>query len=297
MKLAVVCASGIGDALIFHSLSAAAHAAGWDAVTYSNPLSGFGRWLVPGPKILPHPSVDGIEEEFASYDAVLLQHDNSPKAFRIQSLPVPVYAFYGAHLPEKHGLFRESRDFAAHRARTMVENANETALRFFQLTPVSPLSPPPGLIHKRFKRRILIHPTASSHEKIWPKEHFLKTAEAFFREGYEPVFVVAPAEWSGWDEAIAPATLEELASLVYESGAFLGNDSGPAHLASLLKIPHLVIGGDGLQMPLWKPGWHPGALALPPSWLMRFKAFRRRWKLFIPPESVIKNFKENVLRN
>ena len=179
----------------------------------------------------------------------------------------------------------------------MVANVKAAAWQFFELlVGEHGFVPPTGLIYRRTKRRIAIHPTASSIEKIWPKEKFLWAAEKLRKDGYEPVFTVAPEERKEWGGPMF-STLEDLASFIYESGAFLGNDSGTGHLASLLNIPHLIIGGNGLQMPLWRTGWHPGRVALPPRWLMRFKPLRRRWDFFVSKKSVIKNFKKNVLAN
>jgi ADP-heptose:LPS heptosyltransferase len=179
----------------------------------------------------------------------------------------------------------------------MVENIAAASWKFWKLkTERSGLAPPSGLIHRRFKRRIAIHPTASSDEKIWPRDQFLKVANLLSNEGYEPVFTVSPLEAAAWESPLFP-TLGDLASFVYESGAFLGNDSGTGHLASLLQIPHLIIAGNGLQMPLWKTGWYPGTIVAPPSWLMQIKYFRARWKKFISYKHVIKKFKESALRN
>jgi ADP-heptose:LPS heptosyltransferase len=131
---------------------------------------------------------------------------------------------------------------------------------------------------------------------MWPRHKFAEVAKRLEREGYEPVFIVSPQERPEWGGPLL-SSLEDLASFIYESGAFLGNDSGPGHLASLLKIPHLIIAGNGLQMPLWKPGWYPGTCVKPPPWLMRFKSLRERWQVFISEDNVIKNFKESALRN
>src|SRR5579864_3358503 len=102
MKLAVVCASGIGDALLFQTISHAASQKGWEATTFSNHLASFGPWLSPHCLTRPQPS---LEESFSEFDAVFLQHDNSPKSFRIKSLNIPTYTFYGVHLASKHGPF------------------------------------------------------------------------------------------------------------------------------------------------------------------------------------------------
>ncbi len=297
MKLAVVCASGIGDALIFQLVTHAATLRGWDATTFSNSLASFGRWLPPGSLYRAQPPVEKIEEHFASFDAIFLQHDNSPKAFAIKKLKIPVYSFYGAHLPSKHGLFDKKRDYVAMRNQTMVDNVRTAAWQFFNISAEgNGFSPPFGLVHRRASRRIAIHPTASSLDKMWPKEKFLWVADRLKRDGYEPVFTVEREQGTKWGGPLLHS-LEDLASFIYESGAFLGNDSGPGHLASLLKIPHLIIAGNGLQMPLWRTGWHPGASLTPPKWLMRFKPLRKRWDFFISKNNVIKNFKKNALTN
>ena len=297
MKLAVVCASGIGDALIFETISHSIRFHGGDATTFSDHLSSFGRWLPENAKCAPQPSLEEIEKKLAPFDAIFLQHDNSKKAFAIKALKKPVYTFYGAFLPSKHSIFQKEMDYQCDRSKTMVENAAMSLFHFFRMQAVgNGFNPPIELIHRRCKRRIAIHPTASSKEKMWPKEKFLKFAEHLKQEGYEPVFTVAPHEQPEWGGPLFP-TLEHLASFLYESNAFLGNDSGTGHLASLLHIPHLIIAGNGLQMPLWRTGWKSGFLAAPPSGLMRFKFMRNHWKHLIFTRNVIKNFKENVLTN
>jgi lipopolysaccharide heptosyltransferase III len=295
MKLAVVCASGIGDALIFQTVSVAAAMQGREVATYSNHLSSFGRWLPPGLDWRAQPTVENIEEELGSFDAIFLQHDNSPKAFAIKKLKIPVYSFYGAHHLLKHGLFDKTQDYVCDRNLTMVENVRIAARQFFGLAAVTMgLVPPFGLVHRRWPRRIAIHPTASAVDKMWPKEKFLWVASQLKKDGYEPVFTVPAGLQAEWGGPLLQ-TLEDLASFIYESGAFLGNDSGPGHLASLLKIPHLIIAGNGLQMPLWRTGWLAGAAICPPKWLMKFKPLRKRWPFFVSKKNVIKNFKKNTL--
>ncbi len=93
MRLAVVCASGIGDALILHTISHAARLKGWEATTFSNHIADFEPWLPSGSSVASQPSQ---EESFSEFDAIFLQHDNSQKAFRIKAIKkVPVYTFMG----------------------------------------------------------------------------------------------------------------------------------------------------------------------------------------------------------
>jgi hypothetical protein len=81
---------------------------------------------------------------------------------------------------------------------------------------------------------------------------------------------------------------------------FVGNDSGPGHIASCLHIPHLIIGRSARHMRFWRPGWLPGAIVTPPSWIPNFKGWRIRenyWQTFVGAGNVIKKLKTSVLNN
>ncbi|MBI5272434.1 MAG: hypothetical protein HY861_00435 [Chlamydiia bacterium] len=294
MKIAVICASGIGDALLFQTVSHLLQQEGHEVITHSAHLASFGSWLPQG-RLAPQPPLEQMYTFFQSYDALFLQHDNSPKAFCIQALQKPLYTFYSAHLTKKHGPLRDSWDYVCDPQKTMVENIALATRKFFgKKAYENGLTPPKGLVHRKHKLQIAIHPTSSSPDKTWEKEKFLSLAERLQREGYEPIFLTSPSERHLWNAPLL-TNLGDLATFLYESGTFLGNDSGPAHLASYLQIPHLVIGGNGHQMPLWRTGWFPGKLILPPQWLMRFKWPRLHWSKFIGVNKIIKNLKSSVL--
>ncbi len=282
----MICASGIGDALLLHSVSSLLKEMGWSVVTFSDHLPSFHEWL-PHFEFAKQPTTS---TDFSSFDALFLQHDNSPKSFYIQSLPLPIYIFYGSHQLEKHGLFNPKYHFCADPQKTMVANLQDACLHFFGKTPQgNGLTPPSGLIHRKYPKRIAIHPTSTNSSKNWPKTKFLKTASHLEAQGFQPVFIAPPTERAEWNGPWLPS-LSDLASFIYESGYFLGNDSGPAHLASYLQIPHLVIGGSGLNMPLWKTGWYPGSLLSPSPFLMHFKALRPHWHRFITVNKLLKTF-------
>lgn len=296
-KIAVVCASGIGDALLFHTISHHLQTIGWEVTTFSNHLPLFGRWLC-GYQLAPQPHLEEIEKIFSSFDLALLQHDNTPKARKILALPIPVYSFYGSHLIAKHGPFRSALDYLCDPDVTMLENVARASEKFFgSSSKENGLLPPPGLTHKKNVKRIAIHPTSASEEKNWPREKFLAIAHLLKKEGYEPTFTVSPSEREHWEGAPLFPSLEELSSFLYESGAFLGNDSGLGHIASYLQIPHLIIGPSESHLRFWRPGWLQGECSYPPPWLMQWKWTRQKWKDFIPTRSVIKKFKHKVLRN
>ncbi len=275
MKIAVVCSPGIGDAVILHIASHHLTLAGFEVITdtphrFEQWLSGyqFGKW--------------------SDCDAIFLQHENSPRAREIHQCNKPVYTFYGSHQLQKHGPLRPGFDYVCDPNQTMVANVISSLQQLFHVsaTPDNGFRPPEGIVHRRYKKRVAIHTTSGDPKRNWPAEKFLKVAKWLKSEGYEP--------------SVIPhfPSLDDLASFIYESGFFLGNDSGPGHLASCLEIPHLIIGREERHMRLWRPGWDSGEIAVPPRWVPNWKGFRIRethWEKWITARRVIRTFR-NILK-
>jgi ADP-heptose:LPS heptosyltransferase len=126
---------------------------------------------------------------------------------------------------------------------------------------------------------VVFQPTASFPSKQWPAEHFLDVArELKERWGHEVVFTLPSARRLGRQESrkekkadseslalsyledfYAPEfpvlfdlPLDELMALMVDSALFLGNDSGPMHLATAFGKP--VVGIFGSSDP---KRWHP----------------------------------------
>lgn len=276
MKIAVVCAPGVGDAVILQIASHHLSLAGHEVITVSPHR--FGKWLPSAQFGNPN-----------DCDVIFLQHDNSDRSKEIHQSNKTVYTFYGTHKPSKHGPLRAGFDFVCDLDQTMVDNMIEAMNFLFQIRagPENGLTPPPGLLHRRYKKRIAIHTTSGNPDRNWPHEKFERFAQQMEKEGYEPIFL---PQFSA---------LEELTSFVYESGFFLGNDSGPGHIASCLRIPNLIIGREERHMRHWRPGWG-GEIITPPRWVPNWKGLRLRekyWKKFITTKGVIKAFKNNILNN
>ena len=285
-KFAVVCAPGIGDGLILHIASHSLVQMGFEVATFHDHLGGFGQWL----KGYTFAKQREIDELLPSFDALILQHDNTPKAKKIRESGKEVYCFFGSHLPSKHGPL-SPLDYVSDPNRTMVDNVASAMSKWFgAASKENGLTPPKGLVHRKNLRRVAIHSESGDPEKNWPLERFRAVAKQLANEGYDPLFIVEKGR------PLYP-TLEELASFLYESGAFLGNDSGPAHLASYLKIPSLVIGKEERQMRLWAPGWLPAQIATPPRWTSRWRWTRSKWKSFITAGNITKRLINKVLQN
>jgi len=73
--------------------------------------------------------------------------------------------------------------------------------------------------------------------------------------GLEPVFIAGPGEdlslFAPY-RTVAGAPLAEIKSLIAGASLFVGNDSGPAHMAAAFQIPVLVIFGAS-DPEVWYP--------------------------------------------
>ena len=110
---------------------------------------------------------------------------------------------------------------------------------------------------------VALHPGAGSKAKRWPLARFIDLAMRLAAKQNKLLIIEGPAE-SGLAAQIvrelpigAAATakslpLDILAAVIAQSNAFVGNDSGIAHLAAALGIPSTVIFGPTLPQH-WAP--------------------------------------------
>jgi ADP-heptose:LPS heptosyltransferase len=112
----------------------------------------------------------------------------------------------------------------------------------------------------------LIHPAALYATKQWAPEHFAELGAHLEREtGLATVFSCGPGERPVLDAVeraagvplrrVEGAGLGEFAAVLAEARLFVGNDSGPAHMAAALGRPCVVIFGSSSSR-IWGP-WPP----------------------------------------
>ncbi len=103
----------------------------------------------------------------------------------------------------------------------------------------------------------VIHATAAMSYKTWSPEGFLAVADHLARErGLEPVFIGASDDdltAFGRYRVVAGAPLGHLKSLLAGASLFVGNDSGPAHIACALGVPVVVLYGRLEHQIVWAP--------------------------------------------
>lgn len=100
-------------------------------------------------------------------------------------------------------------------------------------------------------RRPAIHPFASAPEKTWPASRFLEIA----RQLRNPVILAGPnddaAPFSNF-EVWKNQPLDRVKNLLAAATVFVGNDSGPAHIAAAFGVPVIVIFGPSDPV-TWAP--------------------------------------------
>jgi heptosyltransferase III len=104
----------------------------------------------------------------------------------------------------------------------------------------------------------VLHPFASEPGKTWPAEGFLAVAKHLRdKAGLEPVFLVGPGDdptaFPGFG-SVRNAPLAEVKSLMAGAQLFIGNDSGPAHIAAAFGVPVVVLFGpsDPVNWAPWR---------------------------------------------
>ncbi len=301
LRAAVFPSRGIGDALLMMIASHQLKEKGYFVTTYHDFLPELLPWF-PGHEI--HPTyAKNLSETLDSCDLIIAENDNSSRIKQlIETCRERLSIFYPTYLGTKHAPL-SSLDFVFNADLPMAENIALCTAKLMHLPSPSKdngITAPPSLVFCSKQTQVLIHPTSSCPTKNWKRAGYLKVASMLKKKGLNPLFCVGPEEHSEWkcieQEGFCLShlpTLADLATLVYESGFVIGNDSLIGHLASNLGIPTLIIANDEKRMRLWRPGWHPGQLVLPPSYLPNWKFLRlkdRRWQSFISARKVFKHF-------
>lgn len=176
--------------------------------------------------------------------------------FRASFAHLPWRAFYNVHIPRAQRILREER---------VVHTAEHVASAMFYLGVPQAEIPRARLFASPARRSApycILHPQATASGKIWPAARFLALAARVRDElGLEPVFLGAnDAELApfGAFTRLGGAPLREAISWISGASLFVGNDSGPAHVAAAFSRPGVVLFG-GSDPAVWAP-WRAPAL-------------------------------------
>jgi len=294
MKVAVFSCAGLGDCLLTTILSHNLALEGHEVVTFHPFMSQLQRWF-------PHLPIHSFPPKFEEFDRFFIFYEKSDwmmrvldtclKNYRDQTTVLNPIATPNTDYPYwEEGQFDGSQTFADN-----LVSFCRTVLGIKNGVKSNGIAIPSELQPRRYMNRVVLHPTSSRPGKNWPRAKFLKLAEKLRKKGYEPVFIVSPAERVDWPEAPAFEGLDAMARFVCESGYMIGNDSGIGHLASCLGVPTVSLFKNERTAHFWRPAFAPGECCLPRGWLPNLKGLRWRdkyWHWNLSVREVIRTFEK-----
>ncbi len=109
---------------------------------------------------------------------------------------------------------------------------------------------------------ILIHTGAGQPVRVWPLDRYHQLVRRLRSLGWHVQVACDPQQTDWWRQAgetqvVAPRTVTELLQLIDAAALFIGNDSGPGHLAACCGVPTFTLFGP--QLPEWFAPLHPQA--------------------------------------
>ena len=101
---------------------------------------------------------------------------------------------------------------------------------------------------------MLVHTGAGQPVRVWPLERYRNLVSRLRQQNLRVRVVCDPDQKNWWLDAgetqvSAPTTVTELTALIDHADAFIGNDSGPGHLAAFCGVPTFTLFGP--QLPEW----------------------------------------------
>lgn len=124
-------------------------------------------------------------------------------------------------------------------------------------------------------RLAVLHPGAGSGKKCWPVERFLELAKLLRKGGWRTQVILGEVELEQWPaqqigrfaefaDVERPGTLVELMDVISSASVFIGNDSGPGHLAGMIGTRTVSIFGP--KDPARSKPSGPGVTVLRGEW-------------------------------
>jgi heptosyltransferase-3 len=287
-RVAVVMSNAMGDTLVLMVVVQNLLKNGIDVTVFGHSAYAFRHWF-PSVVIYPQPSEAESKALLAPYDMVLQMHRDRPLRHfrkvhpRAVDLDEIVFGDWPGCMAERFANFC----------------SNELGLSDVGLD--NGITLPPTLRHRRYIRRIAIHPEASTEDKRWLPGRFVKLARRLRARGYDVNFVIAPHERDRWhelEERDIPApefeTPHELACWLFQSGWFIGNDSGVGHLASNLNIPTISLFRRRRASERWRPAWGSVNVVLPWQWVPTARLKEKFWRQTLTCSRVMSAFQRMV---
>jgi heptosyltransferase-3 len=124
-------------------------------------------------------------------------------------------------------------------------------------------------------RYAVIHPFASAPDKQWRSERFCEVARYLDLWHIKPVFLAGPRDNVAPFGAhpVVQGSLNEAKALLSRATVFVGNDSGPAHMAAAFGVPSVVLFGTSNHA-IWGPWQTASEIVVAPDGLKEVSVSR-----------------------
>lgn len=284
--IALVASPNLGDALVSMIIAHNLRRNGFRVTTFSNFLTALKAYF-PEEDIQPFPDQTDSRNVLSNFDLLIYWFKSDyEKAFASEQWHSQVVTVNDYEPFLRTELMVNSHVKFSREILGLTHVVKENGFQAF-----------PELKFRQHSRRVVIHPSASAASKQWLPKRFIVLAQQLKAQNYQPVFVLAPNEKDQFSwipqhglEYIAEPDLGFLARFLYESGWFIGNDSGIGHLASNFGIPTVTLFSRKSVKHRWRPGWAPGEAITPLISLSLGSWEKHYWKYFITVARVMRSF-------
>ena len=213
-----------------------------------------------------NPDIDSVSENVPRSDLVLNLHGGTRSMWLTAASRAKYRAGFAHHrysFVYNHKIPRAQKILGLDRA---VHTAEHLASAMFWLGVPFAEIPRAKLVARsqpELPPYVVIHPFASAPGKAWPVERFVTVAATLETEGLQPVVLAGPSD------DVAPfarfrvsynSPLREVKNTMSGAALFVGNDSGPAHIAAAFGVPVVVLFGPSNPV-TWAP-WRTQARVL-----------------------------------
>lgn len=109
---------------------------------------------------------------------------------------------------------------------------------------------------------VLVHTGARLPVRVWPLPRYHALVTRMRKSGFDVCVACDPDQRDWWvsvgeSGVVTPKNVSELFDVIDRASVFIGNDSGPGHLAAFCGVPTFTIFGP--QLPEWFAPLHPAA--------------------------------------
>lgn len=289
-KVAFVMSNAIGDSLVSMVIVRNLCKNGLDVTVFGGAAYPLRDWF-PGVRIEAMPPPGALDAVLAEYQTVIVQHPALVEA--LQLAHPNLLTLHEVEYGQRAGCMAERfADFC------------RDGLGLADIACDNGMTSPGGLQHRHYRQRVVIHPEASTDEKRWSRTQFIRLAHRLRARGFDVQFVIGPKErvrWADLDkEGIASPqfdSLHALAAWIYESGWFIGNDSGVGHLASNLGLPTISLFRRRGVAERWRPAWGQATVLLSWQWVPTSFLKERFWRETLTCRKVLSTFAKLVARD